>query len=71
MPKETNEILAYLGFVFSTKGMSEQPMVDDDPLYANPIKKTKVQVKSDMQTSGRKGKSATGRGKNSRKCWNY
>ena len=43
-------------------------MVDDNPVHAKSNKKPKEQSKSGMQASGRKGKSATGRGKKSRKC---
>ena len=50
--------------------MGDLLAIDEDPLYAKPNKKSKKQAESDMQASGCKGKSATGKGKRSCKCCN-
>ena len=60
-------MIMYFGCIFFTKETRDPPMVHDNPIYAMPIKKPKVQAKNDMQPSRSKGKSPTGRAKKSRK----
>ena len=61
--------LSVLSFVFSAHNTEDLPMVDADPLYAKPNKKSK-QAKHGNQASRDKGNLSTGRGKNLRKCYN-
>ena len=51
--------------------MRDLSMEGNNPFPAKSLKKPKEQAKSNMKAIGRKGKSATCRGKKSCKCWNY
>ena len=54
-------------FVVSPETLRDQPMLDDDPLYARANERPNVQAQSGMQPSGSQGNSPSGRGKKSRK----
>ena len=51
--------------------MRDPIMVDDGPFYVRAKEIPNVEVQTGMEASGSNVKSPTGRGKKSRKCWNW